>query len=716
MKKPHLSKSVEGIEIDAQEELDDHLTAEEFLELQKQPEWLIRAYENRQLIGIIMSFSIVFGTLFSKDIIESINKLRYLPPIFGKTWRTEKGYANKVQKRAKERDQYINSLKGKKTEEIDKISFYAKKDYYEGKIEKKEIQPCINKLREHLKRYQRQKNAMSIQENIHDMINNQGQYLEYMSGVCHVALKNRSNCNSRSMYMYLMTHGTYGKQLKGQWNGTGMHREYFIKLNGIWHATQKPGLTPLKKKDFDRTTTTASDADIKAFRGEKVIKTFHMPPRRPGEKRKEIKTIKKFKKGGSLSVDSFSEFLKHNLVPGHMRPNNSFESKVDQKTSFKDAEKRRKENLEKVIKADRLRNPLKIKFLNKKEFQKLYDKAVGKNLTQEDIKQAKKVGKINLSGRPVEDLSKLKGLALNEVILNRTKVKDLNTLKGMPLKYLDISNTKIKSLLPIKDSPLLSIRLNSYIKDLSGFPLLILNYYNDSIKNIPKDHFINLKTMQIVRLRDGQHKKELMQSNERYYYEVIKRYQSVKKSQAGIAKMNSGRECIEFKTTENPFKKRKVCITNSNEIIGYDPTNNTYNHIKLYRNKIWEIHYLRSRFGGRIKGYGATKKIFGEVKWSRLPIRKLQNIKIEEAGAAKKGTDRECLSFYRNERGVKIRKKVCLGDKDISESRINRIELLKEKSGIWKIEYQRRMVVWIRYPIGKVRWSKKERSSKKKSH
>ena len=78
---------------------------------------------------------------------------------------------------------------------------------------------------------------------------------------------------------------------------------------------------------------------------------------------------------------------------------------------------------------------------------------------------------LDLTRCPVEDLTPLEGMQLEELYLEETNVdnEDLAVLKGMPLKMLYLGSTKVTSIKPLKGLPLTQLNLiDAPIESLEG--------------------------------------------------------------------------------------------------------------------------------------------------------------------------------------------------------------------------------------------------------
>jgi serine/threonine-protein kinase len=87
--------------------------------------------------------------------------------------------------------------------------------------------------------------------------------------------------------------------------------------------------------------------------------------------------------------------------------------------------------------------------------------------------------RLNLSDSSIVDLTPLKDLKLDALVLNNTRVKDLFPLRNMPLRELEIANTRVFVFDPLRAMPLSQLNLaNSQFGELSfikDMPLQALN-------------------------------------------------------------------------------------------------------------------------------------------------------------------------------------------------------------------------------------------------
>ncbi|MCJ8331485.1 MAG: hypothetical protein MJH11_16100 [Lentisphaeria bacterium] len=114
---------------------------------------------------------------------------------------------------------------------------------------------------------------------------------------------------------------------------------------------------------------------------------------------------------------------------------------------------------------------------------------------------------LSLSGLPLRDISALQGIPLIKLDLFHTEIKDLSVLNGMSLKYLNLGSRKptafkggmvysgpaymrpnITDISPLRGMPLERLIIySSSLKDISslkGMPLKYLDLYSPSLKDI----------------------------------------------------------------------------------------------------------------------------------------------------------------------------------------------------------------------------------------
>jgi serine/threonine protein kinase/Leucine-rich repeat (LRR) protein len=95
---------------------------------------------------------------------------------------------------------------------------------------------------------------------------------------------------------------------------------------------------------------------------------------------------------------------------------------------------------------------------------------------------------LTLSGAAVKDLSALKGMPLNRLVLDQTRVADLSPLKGLPLDSLDLLYGEVTDLSPLKGMKLKALALScTRISDLSplvGMPIEILYSGNNLVRDL----------------------------------------------------------------------------------------------------------------------------------------------------------------------------------------------------------------------------------------
>lgn len=89
-----------------------------------------------------------------------------------------------------------------------------------------------------------------------------------------------------------------------------------------------------------------------------------------------------------------------------------------------------------------------------------------------------------LKNRQTADLTPLQGMALRCLVVNDTQVSDLSPLKGMPLEFLDLRGTPVSDLSPLDGMPLVNI----------GFSESTVTQGVAVLRRIPSLKLINKKT------------------------------------------------------------------------------------------------------------------------------------------------------------------------------------------------------------------------------
>lgn len=105
--------------------------------------------------------------------------------------------------------------------------------------------------------------------------------------------------------------------------------------------------------------------------------------------------------------------------------------------------------------------------------------------------------RLDLSESAISDLSPLKDLKLNALILNATRVKDLTPLRNVPLRELEIANTRVYNFDPLRGIPLTRLNVaNTQFSDMSAIrdmPLTDLNISGTKVFD-----FLTLRRFQLV--------------------------------------------------------------------------------------------------------------------------------------------------------------------------------------------------------------------------
>ena len=108
---------------------------------------------------------------------------------------------------------------------------------------------------------------------------------------------------------------------------------------------------------------------------------------------------------------------------------------------------------------------------------------------------------LNLALCPVEDLSALKGLPIDTLILVQSSVKDISPLAGMDLKVLDLTQTDVADLSPLQGMKLQELYLEgtgvTNLSPLKGMPLTQLNLFNTKLESIAGVEDLPLGTLWI---------------------------------------------------------------------------------------------------------------------------------------------------------------------------------------------------------------------------
>lgn len=80
-----------------------------------------------------------------------------------------------------------------------------------------------------------------------------------------------------------------------------------------------------------------------------------------------------------------------------------------------------------------------------------------------------RIGRLDLSGCDITDLTPLEGLPLDQLALeDNRRLSDISALRGMPLQKLYLSRTRVENLGPLRRAPLQELNLvGTRVKDLS---------------------------------------------------------------------------------------------------------------------------------------------------------------------------------------------------------------------------------------------------------
>lgn len=85
----------------------------------------------------------------------------------------------------------------------------------------------------------------------------------------------------------------------------------------------------------------------------------------------------------------------------------------------------------------------------------------------------------------VEDLTPLEGMKLTSLFLGGPLIKDLSALRGMPLISLQLRNTNVRDITPLRNAPLTTLFLNDApVENLSPLKGMHLEYFSFSPKHV----------------------------------------------------------------------------------------------------------------------------------------------------------------------------------------------------------------------------------------
>ena len=106
---------------------------------------------------------------------------------------------------------------------------------------------------------------------------------------------------------------------------------------------------------------------------------------------------------------------------------------------------------------------------------------------------------VDFSESGLSDLTVLKGLPINSMVLSGSKIVDLRPLIGMPLIALSLVNTGVTDLSPLKEMPLKSLEIKGgVVEDISplkGMPLISLQLSNTKVRSVSPLRGMPLKTL-----------------------------------------------------------------------------------------------------------------------------------------------------------------------------------------------------------------------------
>jgi len=136
------------------------------------------------------------------------------------------------------------------------------------------------------------------------------------------------------------------------------------------------------------------------------------------------------------------------------------------------------------------------------ELKRLLDAAGVKNARLGGEDTAGGICTVDLSGTDIADLTPLKGMPINSLILCGSKIVDLSPLHGMPLYSLCLVDTAAEDLRPLKDMPLKSLFISgSNITNLSpllGMSLISLQLQKTKIVDITPLKGMPLQTLDLA--------------------------------------------------------------------------------------------------------------------------------------------------------------------------------------------------------------------------
>ncbi len=113
--------------------------------------------------------------------------------------------------------------------------------------------------------------------------------------------------------------------------------------------------------------------------------------------------------------------------------------------------------------------------------------------------------KLNLTGLRVMDLAALKGMPLQDLTLNRLAIRDIKPLIGLPLEFLDISHTEVSDLTPLSGMQLKRlVARDSRVRDISvlaGMPLTELVITSTELADISPLAGLQLERLDLSQTR-----------------------------------------------------------------------------------------------------------------------------------------------------------------------------------------------------------------------
>lgn len=177
---------------------------------------------------------------------------------------------NKIVSLFRPKSKFIEQLRESKEMQKNLGMFFLKSEYYEGGIDKNELEEAIKKLEEVIENFrqmaEKDKNVYRV---LHELIQEQAAYKGNSSYLSRLLLSRKGNCEARAKLMISITNKIY-PDLPVKLQMYRDHIRAIVQINDQWYSMEKPTLEPIMEDDLKNTVLAEPSIFVQSYINEKV--------------------------------------------------------------------------------------------------------------------------------------------------------------------------------------------------------------------------------------------------------------------------------------------------------------------------------------------------------------------------------------------------------------------------------------------------------------